>query len=348
VEKTVYLKVIALFGALLGMFTTASAQSTIGRFLLLPPSAASASMGGSGVALDASPFASYFNAAGLAYSPTVSIGGSFVRPLPFFGNIGHSYFTGLVRVNDIGTIAVSANLYWKGHHLRTPPSTFLPASDDLMDWHLKLSFARSFSEDIAGGISLGVLRLTLADFGTAFEEGRGKSTSVLFNGGVIFRNQLLSATFVNESTAEDNPVHVLADSHSHKGISIGLALANIGPKVTMIDAAQADPLPSTLIVGVAYSPVRTIPIGLMVTADAENQFSEGSTIDNLHWGGELVVLELFALRGGYFQDISGPKTSYWTWGAGLRFRFLHLNFARYTRALLPSWHFDGTFSWEFQ
>ncbi len=343
-----YLRTSQLTGLFLGIFAMASAQSTTGRFLLFRPSAVSASMGGAGVALDVSPFASYFNAAGLAFSPSVSLGGSFVRPLPFFEDVTHSYMTGLARIGDLGTVALSANLYGKGRHLMVGPASFISPSEDLMDWHVKLSYARSLSADAAAGISLGVVGLQLSDFGVATEGDAAKSTSVLFDGGVMLRNQFLSASYIHEATTGENPLSSLADTSCHNGISIGLSLANIGPNVTMARAGRAERLPWMLVIGVAYSPVRTTPLGLMVTADVENQLFEGSLVDHLRWGGELVVYNLLALRAGYVQDTSGPRTSYSTWGAGLRSRFLHLNVARYTRALLPSWHFDGSFSWTFQ
>lgn len=321
-----------------------NAQSTTGRFLLLRPSAVSSAMGGAGVAADESPFSSYFNAAGLAFTPTVSVAGSFANPLPFFNNVRHAYLSGAVRLDDIGTIGFSSNLYWKGQHIRTASSGItIGNGEDLMDWHMKLSLAHAFSDDFAAGFGIGILRLNLAGEGAGNEHGQGSSTSVLFDGGVLYRNLFPSSTFIRGEDTPDDPFASIRDQRSHNGVSVGLSLANIGPKVTMIDAAQADPLPSTLRVAIAYSPVRTSALGIMITADAENQLSEGMGFNGLHWGAELQVFKLLALRGGYFHETSGP--SYWSWGAGLRFYFLHVNVARYTRALLPSWQFDTTFSW---
>jgi hypothetical protein len=312
------------------------AQTSAGRYLLLKPSAVSSAMGGTGVAYD-SPFASYHNPAGLAFLPSLTVSGSFVKPLPFFNDIRHSYITGSYRIPSIGTVSASLNLYWRGTYARTiSAGPEIVDSGNSKDWQMKLSYAHSFSENFAGGINVGLLRLNVTDIGTGREYGSGKATSALADAGIIYRNIKTSATYTDKS----------GSSNAHQGISVGLALSNIGPRIVLIDADQSDPLPATVAVGAAYSPVRTLPIGFMLTVDIESQLPEDSFINFVHWGSELVVYERILLRGGYYQNVSSSATSYWTWGVGLNIEFIRVNVARYTRALLPSWHFDATFLME--
>lgn len=99
-------------------------------------------------------------------------------------------------------------------------------------------------------------------------------------------------------------------------------------------------------IGLAYSPIHVGILEFMLASDLEKQLHEPSTLDYVHIGGEAGVGDILRLRAGYFADTFGPKNSYFTCGGGIRMRFLALNVARYTRALLPSWHFDGVLSLE--
>jgi hypothetical protein len=100
----------------------APAQSTAGRFLFYNPSAISNGMGGIGVADDRSAFATYFNPAGIAFGPTISACGSYVKPFSFFDNVEHSYFAVSANLKKIGAIGLSMNVFWKGSIHRTDGS----------------------------------------------------------------------------------------------------------------------------------------------------------------------------------------------------------------------------------
>ncbi|MBI2429044.1 MAG: hypothetical protein HYV29_09670 [Ignavibacteriales bacterium] len=327
--------------------TISTAQTSTGRYLLLKPSAESNGMGGTGVAMERSPFASYFNPAALAFSPSISFAGSLGNPIPFFENIKHSYITGSVHLSGSTTIGGSANLYWKGRHAITSErNEDILSAEDIMDWEAKLSFGHTPSDDFSIGVNIGILQLNLSGIGTGTEQGKGRSTSVVVEGGILYRNFAQEATFVSEQDETEKPLSALSDPYVHTGFSFGAALTNAGPQITFIDPAQSDPLPTTLTFGYAYSPVRTYWIGAMLAIDAEEQFSEYSFVDYLHLGTEITLVRIVAARIGYVKDIAGPRNSYWTYGAGLKLKFLHINYARFTRALIPSWHLDGAFIWE--
>jgi hypothetical protein len=324
------------------------AQQAGARFLLWRPTATSNSMGGVGTAISQDVFASYFNPAGLAFSRQLSIGGSFVRPIPFFGNTAHTFISIAGNVESIGAIAGSANLFWKGKVVRTSSvGPQLIGAEDLFDWQAKLSYARSIAEGVSVGASFGVLRVGLSDIGTDWEKGSGVSTSIMFDTGVMVKDLLPEATWNPYETEEASSFDDFVDPTSYRGMSVGLALLNVGPKMTFIDAAQSDNPPSLLSLGVGYSPIRSNFVGLLIAIDLEKQLFEDSKLDYIHWGGELRLGRFVSLRGGYFQDTFGPKNSYWTFGGGIHSKFVTFNVARYTRTLLPTWHFDGTISLEF-
>jgi hypothetical protein len=323
------------------------AQMVGGRYLLLKPSAVSNSMGGTGVAREYSPFASYFNPAALAFSPTLALSGSFGNPIPLFKDMWHSYLTGSVRIDGVGAIAASGNVYEKGKMATTSErSGDLIGFQNIIDWQAKVSFARVVSEDIAVGVSISMLRLKLSDNGVAQESGSGNSTTILFDAGIIYRNVLPDATIISEPDEDIGIFPTISDDQVPAGFSFGMALTNAGQRIGFMDASQSSPSPSTLTYGFAYSPVRTNQAGLMVTVDMENQLPEGGFVDYIHWGSEVTMLKIFALRGGYFKDTWGPENSFFTWGAGICIKHFQFNYARYTRALIPSWQIDGGFSWE--
>lgn len=73
---------------LLAGFTSVYAQSSTARFLYFRPNAISSAMGGIGVAYFHDAYSAWFNPAGLAFSPTLSVAGSFDEPLPIFPGEG--------------------------------------------------------------------------------------------------------------------------------------------------------------------------------------------------------------------------------------------------------------------
>jgi hypothetical protein len=317
------------------------AQYTAGRFLLYNPSATSNGMGGIGTADGRTAFATYFNPAGLAYSPIFSLSGSFVQPFSFFGNVAHSYFAASFQLKRFGAVGASMNVFWKGKH----PMNY-GGTENLTDWQLKLTYAGKLKENIAIGVGIGLVKLKLSEIGTAWEKGNGESSGLTVDAGISIKNILPILTLVNDSAAEENPLSAKGDIRDDKGLSLGIALCNIGPKLTFIDAAQADPISATLKAGLLYNAFRNSFAGLVFGCDLENRIYEGSLIDYIHWGSEVRLYRIIFIRGGYFQDISGPKNSYWTWGAGIYMFGASLNIAHYKQTLLPSWHFDATISKE--
>ena len=304
-------------------------------------------MGGVGTALSQDVFAAHFNPAGLALSREMGIGGSFVRPIPFLGSTAHSYVSLVTNLESLGAMGVSANLFWKGKQVRTGPGgPELIGAENPLDWHAKLSYAYPVTEFLSIGASIGVLQENLSEFGTAQEAGKGRSTSVMFDAGVMIKDLWTEATWTHYDPEVDSQFDGIVDPVSHRGVSVGLSLLNMGPNLSFIDPDQSDHPPSVLSLGVAYSPIRSTFAGLLVDVDLEKQLFEKSTVDYVHWGGELRLYRLISLRGGYFQDTFGPKNSYWTWGAGFHLKFVSINVARYTRMLLPSWQVDGALSWE--
>jgi hypothetical protein len=128
--------------------------------------------------------------------------------------------------------------------------------------------------------------------------------------------------------------------------SVGANLSNLGPKITYIDAAQADPLPTNLRVGFGFVPIRDEFNSLTIALDFSRLLVQrnGKTSDALpkslitswtepgidkvirstntsvgmeYWYGSP---KLIALRMGYFyEDPDFGNRKFMTFGAGIRY-----------------------------
>lgn len=323
------------------------AQKSTARFLLWRPSAVSNAMGGVGAALHGDAFSAYHNPAGLAFSKSITLVGSFGKPLPFFDSIAHSFFGASLHFSSFGTIAASANIFWKDAQVRTDEFGNELGGFKETDWFGKLSYAMPFGENVAVGASVGLLRVNLADKAQGFEKADGNSSGLTVDFGILVRSLLPRATWSPRGITVGDGIMGITEGNNDRGLSIGLAVLNCGSKMTFIDNAQADPLPTRLTLGLAYWPISSDAISVMLATDFEKELHESSTLDHVLFGGEARLFRLLALRAGYTLDTFGPKNSYSTLGAGIRLKFISANVARYTRALVPSWHFDGTFAVEF-
>jgi hypothetical protein len=317
------------------------AQNSAARFLLWQPSAKSNAMGGVGTTLYGDAFATYYNPAGLSFSKSLSLVGSVVNPMPFFNNIVHSYLSGSYRLKKgYGTFAVSSNLFWKGKQVVTDELGNVRSLDekDIFHWQAKFSYATLLSKNISIGINISLLKISLAEFGASKEKGTGKTSTALFDFSILIKNLFPSATLINSETDMKN------DLVSNHGFSIGVAFLNLGQKIAFIDQEQKDNPPSLISIGFSYWPLQSNIISLMFATDFEKQMYESSLIDYIHSGSEVQLLHFIFLRAGYFLDTFGPKNSYATIGAGVHYKFFSINLARYTKAILPAWHFDGSIS----
>src|ERR1051326_1176275 len=338
-------------GCLIVMMTLPlRAQQTTARYLLFRPSATSNAMGGTGVSQYGDAFAAYYNPAALAFSPGLSIVGSFVKPIPFFGNTLHSFLGASYSPDNRSALAVSANLYHTGKQPETGQDpNLLSVIDANLSWQAKISYAHVFDPNFSLGLSASVLRIVLADFDVQRQSRRGYGTGLMFDAGVLFKDLLREATWHGEpgdETTGSSFVESLGGQEQSEGLSIGLSLLNIGTKITEIDAAQSDDVPAMVSFGIGYWPLSSSHAQMMVAIDLEKQIHESSTLDYVHFGGELTFIRLLSVRAGYFLDTYGPANSYGTMGLGFHVKFLNFNVARYTGAIQPTWHFDTVLSLE--
>ena len=95
-------------------------------------------------------------------------------------------------------------------------------------------------------------------------------------------------------------------------LSWGLAVTNLGPKMTYIDAAQSDDLPRNLALGVAYQVLRSEYTSLIATVEMNkllvglNKGPKSELSEAIFNGGmEFTYAGMFSARAGYIYDQEG-------------------------------------------
>ena len=329
-----------VFLALMIFITSGYAQQSTARFLLWQPSARSMAMGGVGTALHENGFSAYYNPAGLGFANSLQLDGSFTRPYSFFENMTHFYSSLVLPGTNLGVFALSFNAIWKDEDAlcwETGPEVY--RSEDHLAWYkptnfnIKLTYALSLSRNVSLGMNISFFKIDFPKFGLGKND---RTVPVLFGCGILAKNLFSNLTY------RDGRVNKNVNS----GISLGCAVLNAGQKIIFIDAQQADPPPTYMMLGCTYTPVIMENFSWLVAADFEKQLFESSVFDYVHFGTEARLFDIINLRTGYALDTYESQTSYATYGFGLCLFFFDLNVARYNRSLLPAWHFEASVKME--
>jgi hypothetical protein len=117
------------------------------------------------------------------------------------------------------------------------------------------------------------------------------------------------------------------------GLDLALVVQNMGPDVTFVDKAQADPQSMTVRLGAAYTVMDNPLNKLILSAEGSKMLANEDPLlkrfvtgwdymeETIYGvGAEYTYLQLISLRGGYFYDnagsIEGPS-----FGAGINYSF---------------------------
>jgi hypothetical protein len=178
----------------------------------------------------------------------------------------------------------------------------------------------SFRDHLAV-ISFGLQVLPRLDTGLNFK---------VFQSRITCRGQCTDAGVTGTTYALDAGIQ--GDPLPDVPLRIGVLVAHVGPNLQLINAQQADPLPTRLRAAVSYETLRHFTemdgVELWINAEMEDRWSDlGDPI--LYLGGELVAGEadLFFLRAGYGQQQSGLSAGA-SVGLGLRYERFDLGVAK--------------------
>lgn len=311
-------------------------------FLLISPTSKSSGMGetGTGLADDAS--AIFWNPGGLAFQEGSEVSLTHTNWLPQFhqSDLFYEYLNFKYFLQDIGTVSASITYLNLGEFIRTTSEGPDPVDKwKSYEYALTAGYATRVLDDLGIGINLRLIHSALSPIGTEKEQGEGVATSVSGDIGLLYKPQILVIPFTGIDLGNI--------------FSVGFNLSNLGPKLTYIDAAQADPIPTTLRLGFGFKILESDYNNLTYTLDfsrllVRRYTEEDKKPDEFYkaifsaWGdgGLRKVVsstgveywygkpKLIALRFGYlYEDPSYGNRKFLTFGAGVRYDVYGFDFS---------------------
>ena len=259
---------------LLSFFTFTSfsySQSEAGSiFLLIAPSARAGGMGEAHVGLADDAYASYWNPAGLGFLEGTELAFMHVNWLPNLADdMAYDFFAMRKSIPNLGTVGGHLIYLNLGEQTRTDEvGTPLGEFSSYM-FAFNLSYSTKINENSAFGINAKVSYQHLTDQGAGAEEGKGSSTDFGFDLGYMKKEFIFPS------------------------LTLGTTITNVGPKVSFIDPAQADPQPTNFTLGLNYQVLNSEYNKLSIVWDI-NKLLVASYPD-MDWDGDGVI-------GGYNED----------------------------------------------
>ncbi len=325
----------------------AQGGSTAVPFLLISPNSRASGMGDGGTGLADDAAALFWNPGGLGYLKGNEVSISHVPWLPQFhmSDLFYDYFNYRTDVPDWGgTLAASVTYMNLGEFVKTteegpePVGTF-----KAFEVAATVGFGALVSDELGVGLNLRFINDRLSPVGTAQEQGDGIAYDFSVDVGALYKPKTFMIPF--------------ADVDAGGLFSLGLNVSNLGPKVTYIDAAQADPLPTQFRFGLGLYPVKDDYNSLAMDIDFARLlvYRHGVTSDPFYraiitsWTGPSLNYvirsfttsvgaeywygnpKLIALRLGYFyEDPTMGGRNYMTYGAGIRYDIYGFDFSYYS------------------
>ncbi|MCK5075115.1 MAG: PorV/PorQ family protein [Calditrichia bacterium] len=313
----------------------AQANSTL-LFLRINPGARQAAMGDAGVALADDAYAMFYNPAGLAfqYDPedeTSSRGQAsttYAKWLPGFNfnDIYYLYGAGRYYFDGWGMFGASLQYFNYGKIARTDADGNSLGDFSSNETALSLAYSLLLTEKLSVGFTGKYIYSNLSPVGTASEGSvggeDGRASTVGVDIGLLYKTRLLN---------------------------YGIAISNMGPNVTYVDKAQADPMPTVLRAGIAYKPVNNEFHRVTLTYELNRELTRrrGALADNFPkslfttWqnednfglfthglGAEYWYTDLVAMRGGYFYETAqNGDRRFFSLGMGLKYLYLGIEFS---------------------
>lgn len=299
-------------------------------FLMISPGARAAGMGEAFVAVADDATAVFWNPAGLAYQYGREITIMHANWLPqFASDMYYDFFAYRQDIEGVGTVGGNITFLNMGKQTITGEDSPEPLGEfSSYDIAFTASYGTTITDNFAMGVNLRYIRSNLAPQGQGAERGSGKANAFSFDLGLLY-----NFPFWNQR------------------LSWGMNISNMGPKISYIDVAQADPLPTNLKTGVAFKLIDqkynrfTLAADinkLLVTPHGDNETADPfykaiitSWYDDpwstevkkliVSGGAEYWYSNLISLRAGYYYDEMG-KVKYATFGAGLRYSLYGFDF----------------------
>ncbi|HLP15617.1 MAG TPA: type IX secretion system outer membrane channel protein PorV [Bacteroidota bacterium] len=339
--KKLIFGIVMLMGLMLASDSVHAQGNTAVPFLLISPNSRASGMGesGTGVADDAA--ALFWNPAGLAFQKGSEVSLSHAKWLPQFNlsDLFYEYLNFKTSIEDFGTVGASVTYLNLGEFIQTSDQ----GPEEIgrfkaFEVAATAGVGVKISEDWGLGVNLRFINSRLSPIGTANEKGDGVAYNVSGDIAAMYKPKHMVLPFTD------------IDAGNH--FSFGANISNIGPKVVYIDAAQADPLPTQLRVGVGIIPFEDEYNKFLVSVDfskllvyrdstgsdplpkamwtsfTKPSFNNVMRSINTSLGLEYTYNKWIALRAGYyFEDPSFGNRNFMTFGAGIKYDIYGFDFS---------------------
>ena len=198
-------------------------------WLLIRPGARACGMGEVGGAVADDAYATYYNPAGLGFQSERELSVMHTKWLPNLASDLYYDFIGYKQYfQDYGTIGGNVTIMNLGEQTRTDETGNKLGTFRSYMLAATGSYGTRLSRTASFGLNVKLIHQHLTDRGAGAEQGDGNATNFAFDIGYLKKEFLLN------------------------NLSMGLSIQNIGNKITFIDAAQADPMPTNLKLGLNY------------------------------------------------------------------------------------------------
>lgn len=222
----------------LSVKVSAQGESAV-PFLQLAPDSRAGGIGESGTGLADNSAAIFWNPAGIAFLSGSEVSITHSNWLPQFNldDLFYEYLTYRGYMEDLeGSITASITYMNFGQFQRTGENNEDLGTFKAFDMGVTVGYATKVSQDWGLGLNFRLIHSNLSDKPTGEEKGSGKATSVSFDIATMWRPAEFDIPYI-------------ADMSNR--FSLGMNLSNLGPKLTYIDQAQADPIPTKFRLGFA-------------------------------------------------------------------------------------------------
>ncbi|MDK9700495.1 MAG: PorV/PorQ family protein [bacterium] len=322
--------IFGLAGCLMLLASTHPAEAAVSEsavlFLKISPGGRYGGMGEAGVALTDDASATWWNPAGLGFQNQRQITMMHANWLPQFHlpDLYYDFISYVHTVPELGTFGANVIFLNLGTSTRTDEQGNEQGTFSTYEGALSGSYGTQINKNTALGISARFIYSHLSDRGAGAEKGSGVATGVGVDIGVLHKMTMI------------------------KGLQLGANISNLGPKISYIDAAQADPIPTNLKMGFAYHVLDSEFNKLTVLGDIDKElvrkkpdgtsdpfyvalvsswFDEPLLQEMIyHVGTEYWYTNLVGLRMGYWNDQQG-KVKPLTFGASLQYSVYRFDFS---------------------
>ena len=218
-------KILKIFFLIISInFVKASPGDASAVFLLIAPGASAVATGEAQVAKSEDVYATYYNPAGLAFQVGREYGGMHVNWLPGLADDIYYEFVGYKEhIPWLGTVGGHIIFLNLGEQIQTNSSQDVLGRFRSFMYAITASYGSKITENSAWGFNVKIIHQKLADNPVEGESGKPNSTDFAFDIGYLKK---------------------------FERFNVGLAISNIGPEVYFVDNQQADPLPTTMKMGI--------------------------------------------------------------------------------------------------